>query len=132
MLIAGGFYFRPHLSSASPYLCSNDINQLKSMNIMLKSEVFEKVLQEVVAQTEISRERILSQETCVEVVDARHILIYIMHTLGFYPRQIAELMNCTPANVRKALGLFRDRVSSNNIMQQHLDVISCRIFRDPV
>lgn len=98
---------------------------------MLKSEVFEKVLQEVVAQTEISRERILSQETCVEVVDARHILIYIMHTLGFYPRQIAELMNCTPANVRKALSLFRDRVSSNNIMQQHLDVISCRIFRDP-
>lgn len=50
---------------------------------MLKSEVFEKALQEVVAQTEISRERILSQETCVEVVDARHILMYIMHSLGF-------------------------------------------------
>lgn len=98
---------------------------------MLKSEVFEKALQEVVAQTEISRERILSQETCVEVVDARHILRYIMHSLGFYPRQIAELMNCTPSNVRKALGQFHDRVSSNHIMEQHLDVISSRIFHDP-
>lgn len=29
---------------------------------MLKSEVFEKALQEVVAQTEISRERILSRK----------------------------------------------------------------------
>lgn len=45
---------------------------------MLKSEVFEKALQEVVAQTEISRERILSQETCVEVVDARHILMSLV------------------------------------------------------
>lgn len=99
---------------------------------MLKSEVFEKVLQEVVAQTEITRDRILSQEICVEVVDARHILMYIMHTLGFYPRQIAELMNCSPSNVRKALNLFRDRLSSNNIMQQHLDAISIRIFRESV
>ena len=52
---------------------------------MLKSEVFEKVLQEVVAQTEISRERILSQETCVEVVDARHTLIYKCTLWGFIP-----------------------------------------------
>ena len=73
---------------------------------MLKSEVFEKALQEVVAQTEISRERILSQETCVEVVDARHILMYIMHSLGFYPRQIAELMNCTPSNSARRSGSF--------------------------
>lgn len=98
---------------------------------MLKSEVFEKVLIEVTAQTEISRERILSQETCVEVVDARHILMFIMHSLGFYPRQIAELMNCTPANVRKALNRFHDRISSNQIMEQHLDAISSRIFHNP-
>lgn len=99
---------------------------------MLKSEVFANVLHTVAAQTEVDKERILSQEKNTEVVDARHILIYIMHTLGFYPYQIAELVKCTPTNVRKALSQFDDRLSSNHLIEKHLDAISAKIFREDV
>lgn len=94
---------------------------------MLKSEIFADVLGVVSAQTEIPADRILSPERTTEVVDAKYILIYIMKDMGFYPEQIARLMHQTPANIRKVLSLFHDRVSVNPVMEFHLTAVQHRL-----
>lgn len=45
---------------------------------MCKSEIFNKVLDAVSSQTEITREQILSSCKSVEVVDARCILFHLL------------------------------------------------------
>ena len=77
---------------------------------MCKSEIFNRVLDVVSQQTEVSREQILSRSKSMEVVDARCILFRLLQEQGLYPGQIATQARKTPAAIRDLLSHFEDRV----------------------
>ena len=77
---------------------------------MCKSEIFNRVLDVVSQQTEVSREQILSRSKSMEVVDARCILFRLFQEQGLYPGQIATQARKTPAAIRYLLSHFEDRV----------------------
>lgn len=70
---------------------------------MCKSEIFNRVLDVVSQQTEVSREQILSRSKSMEVVDARCILFRLLQEQGLYPGQIATQARKTPAAIRYLL-----------------------------
>lgn len=83
---------------------------------MCKSKIFADILQIVANQTEISSERILSNAKEVEIVDARAILVSILHEHGFYPKQIAYHINKTGASVRYLISTFDERRNANKMI----------------
>ena len=90
---------------------------------MCKSEIFNRVLDVVSQQTEVSREQILSRSKSMEVVDARCILFRLLQEQGLYPGQIATQARKTPAAIRYLLSHFEDRVKSNKMVKIYLQNI---------
>lgn len=89
---------------------------------MCKSEIFNRVLDVVSQQTEVSREQILSRSKSMEVVDARCILFRLLQEQGLYPGQIATQARKTPAAIRYLLSHFEDRVKSNKMVKIYLQI----------
>ena len=79
---------------------------------MKKAEIFDKVLSIVEEETETSRMLILSGAKKEEVIDARALLIFTLHEMGFYPTQIAALSGICPRCVTPFIQSFKDRKSS--------------------
>lgn len=90
---------------------------------MCKSEIFNKVLDAVSSQTEITREQILSSCKSVEVVDARCILFHLLQEQGLYPGQIAAQARKTPAAIRYLQSHFEDRIKANKMVKIYLQNI---------
>ena len=86
---------------------------------MCKSEIFNKVLDAVSSQTEITREQILSSCKSVEVVDARCILFHLLQEQGLYPGQIAAQARKTPAAIR----YLQSRIKANKMVKIYLQNI---------
>ena len=78
---------------------------------MCKSLIYEAILKRVERETEIPRERILSSEKQSDVVEARSLLFHFMRKAGFYPSQIARMVDCSRQSVNKLLQGFDDRCS---------------------
>ncbi len=90
---------------------------------MCKSEIFNRVLDAVSQETEISREMILSRSKSMEVVDARCLLFRLLQEQGMYPGQIAEKARKTPACIRYLLLHFDERVEANKMVEIYLQNI---------
>lgn len=83
-----------------------------------KQELFDRVLQIVAEETEITPDVILSTNKTVEVVDARHILVVSLLDCGLYVGTIALLSGMTSQAVRKIRNEFETRLkTSNNIFK---------------
>ncbi len=68
---------------------------------MCKTELFSHILDVVAAETELSRDAIFSKNKSREIVDARYILVYYLHTVaGFDISYISDRMKMTPQGVR--------------------------------
>ena len=89
----------------------------KKMTDMCKSEIFSKVLGIVSAEMELPEEMILSGCKSTEVVDARSILVKVLHEVGIYPVQIARMMRKTPASIRYLLTNYEQRKNANKIIE---------------
>lgn len=76
---------------------------------MRKSEIFNKVLDVVAAETEVSQACILSRCKRHEVVDARHMLCHFLLQKGMPLPVVAEKMGCTLRNVEKIREQFENR-----------------------
>lgn len=76
-----------------------------------------KILNVASEQTDVSKEKIMSRCSELEVVDARHICVKLMSQSGFYPMRIAELMKITPRYVQYILTDFEDRIACNYILR---------------
>lgn len=70
---------------------------------MCKSDIFLRLLQLTAEETETSSERITGMYTDMESTDARYILVTLLYERGFYPSQIAVLMNRKPRGIRSLL-----------------------------
>lgn len=88
----------------------------QTRNDMGKQETFNKVLSLIEEETEVRREMILSGNKTEEVVDARALLIYTLHELGFYPVQIAALSGICPRCVTPFIQSFNDRKDSRRML----------------
>lgn len=70
---------------------------------MCKSDIFQHLLRLTAEETETSAERITGFYGDMESTDARYILVTLLYERGFYPSQIAALMNRKPRGVRSLL-----------------------------
>lgn len=77
---------------------------------MGKSEDFSKVIKVVTELMDVTDQDILGHNRRQDVVDARWMVITLMHEKGYPTRQIAHLMLRPERTVNNALSQFSDRV----------------------
>lgn len=70
---------------------------------MCKSDIFQHLLRLTSEETETSTDRITGNHTDMESTDARYILVTLLYERGFYPSQIAPLLNRKPRGIRALL-----------------------------
>lgn len=83
---------------------------------MKKLDLFNKVLDAVEEETEVSRSLILSGNKSEEAVDARSLLIYILYEQGMYPQTIAKISGICPRCIQPFILTFKDRKDSRRIL----------------
>ena len=94
---------------------------------MCKTEIFADILDTVSKETEIPKERILSESKDAEVVDARYILVKLLTDTGMYPSQIASKINKTRRAVNYIIGNFSNRETAGKMLRIYLDNIKNRL-----
>ena len=84
---------------------------------MRRLEDFGKVIKVVTELMDVTDQEILGKSRVPEVVDARWMVISLMHEKGYSTRQIAPLMLRPERTINNALNGFSDRVkySGNNL-----------------
>lgn len=80
---------------------------------MNNQETFHKLIQLISQTISIPTNTIMSSSKHCEVIDARYMLVNLLHKNGLYPSQIAELLQQTPTNVRRMINLYDIRLSTN-------------------
>lgn len=83
---------------------------------MGKQETFNRVIEVIEEETEVTRDLILSGNKREEVVDARSLLIYTLYELGFYPVQIAALSGICPRCIMPFIQNFNDRKDNRRML----------------
>lgn len=73
----------------------------------------EHVVDTVARETDTTREAIMSSARNSEVVDARHMVIKILHSRGLYPSRIARIMGLSVRAVHYAITSFHSRTRGN-------------------
>ena len=94
---------------------------------MCKTEIFADILGAVSKETEIPKERILSESKDAEVVDARYILVKLLTDIGMYPSQIAAKINKTRRAVNYIISNFSSRETAGKMLRIYLDSIKKRL-----
>ena len=77
---------------------------------MYKKSYFDRVLAVVAELCELSSEDILYGRKTDEVVDARWIIVKILHEQGYHTSKIAMLLQMTQRNVTHIVNVFQDRL----------------------
>ena len=77
---------------------------------MYKQDYFDRVLSVVAELSELSVDNILHGRKTDEVVDARWIIVKILHEQGYHTAKIALLLNMTQRNVTHIVTVFQDRL----------------------
>ena len=92
-----------------------------------RTEIIERVIEIVEEETEIERERILSRDRSLEVVDARHLTVALLAKMGIYTTRIAFVLKLTPRNIQYVLTHFDDRISGNRTLRIMYETIRKRL-----
>lgn len=71
---------------------------------------FERLLAIVASLCELDEAQILYGRKTDEVVDARWIIVKILHEQGYHTAKISLLLNMTQRNVTHILTIFQDRL----------------------
>ena len=98
---------------------------------MNKVNIFNTVLRIVAEETEISPGRILSGRKDSETVDARYLLVYFLHHIGFTPPYIAEKIGKTERTVTYIQTNFDQRFSTQKMFRIQCENIRKRIRNIP-
>ena len=89
---------------------------------MGRYEYFSKVIKVVTELTEVPREDILSGEKYAAAVDARRMVIYLMHEKKYTTRDIAPLLAMTRRSINIAIAAFPDRMyySADDLHEKYI------------
>ena len=88
---------------------------------MRKTEIFAKILSLVERETEVSRERILSNDKDMETVDARYMVVVLLFESGLYPGVIAGMIHKTRRCVNHMLDGFNERMKRGKMMRIQME-----------
>ena len=77
---------------------------------MYKKDYFERLVSVVAELSELSADNNLYGRKTDEVVDARGIIVKILHAQGYHTSKIALLMHMTQRNVTHIVNIFQDRL----------------------
>lgn len=77
-------------------------------------DYYRRVLEVVEALTGVTKEQIEGKCRVRDLVDARCMVIRLMRTAGYYPRQIAPTLGVSVRWVQKVLSDFEYRIKSSN------------------
>ena len=88
---------------------------------MGKNEDYSKVIKVVTELMDVTERDIISGEKFIAAVDARWLVIRLMHDKGYSTRQIATLVCAARRSVNHALSLFDDRAdfSMNDLREAY-------------
>lgn len=87
---------------------------------------FEKLLKLVSEVSGIPvRDILQSNET--DAVDARNVVVYVLHSQGVYCRNIAKLINRTPRAVRYMLSNFGNRLNNSKYLRSVYEDVVKRV-----
>mgnify|MGYP001263488101 CR=1 FL=1 len=84
---------------------------------MLKLQIFAKLSEAVSEETGIAVEDIASTDRREEVVDARYVLVYLLHLEGFYASMIAPLIGIKKRSVNRIISDFEHRLCVSPMMR---------------
>lgn len=73
------------------------------------NEYYKKTVEVVAGLTGLTEGEIVGKRRMRELVDARCLVVRLMRDAGYYPTQIAPIMNVTVRWVQKILECFDDR-----------------------
>lgn len=90
---------------------------------MNNQETFQRIVQLISTALSIPSEIILSDSKHCEIIDARYILVKVLHRHGFYPTQIAQLLKQSPANIRHIINLYDTRLSTNKQFSYNVQTV---------
>ena len=89
-----------------------------------KSSIYDETLKKVSEITEVPVYEILAKGTKgIDIVDARHLLVYSLYKKGFYSSTIAKLTGVSHSAVNRIIAGWSDRCGSNPILKQYLRYI---------
>lgn len=109
------------------YLCEL---RTQSLHKMPKSDIYRHIISAVVEETEIPEEKILSDSRKTEVVDARTILVNLLIEKGFYPSQIAELINKSTATVHNMIKCYNTHQRMNKLLSIYYQNIRKKLLNN--
>ena len=89
---------------------------------MKKAELFRYALNLVSDLLDISPDRILSKCRKTELVDARYLIVHILHAKGLYADEIASMMKCSPNNIRCIFTNMSYRITGNSSFRNKLQI----------
>lgn len=98
---------------------------------MPATEIFQKILTAVSAETEIEPQVILSENKETDVVDARFILIHLLLRQGFSAARIARLTGRTSRMVSYVNNHFDTRLRQSRYMRSILETVGKHIESNP-
>lgn len=84
---------------------------------MLKLQIFAKLSEAVSRETGIAVSVITSSDRREEVVDARYMLVYLLHLEGFYASMIAPLIGVKKRSVNRIISDFEHRLCVSPMMR---------------
>ena len=90
---------------------------------MCKSSIFSHILDLVVKETEVPEQLILSSCRKAEVVDARCLLVQLLHESGFYDQSIALLIHKTDKAVHQMRSNFPSRIKFSRLLSINYELI---------
>ena len=86
-----------------------DGERLKHQHNMYQRLIIQKILSVVAEISNISEEQILSRSRYAEVVDARHLCVFLMYKHHIPKHRIADIFSLTCRNIHHILAQFDTR-----------------------
>lgn len=81
------------------------------------AEFADRVMELVSHETDIPKEQILSRCRATEVVDARHLVIKLLHANNVYPSRIASILGLSARNIQYVITSFDTRIQINRALR---------------
>lgn len=68
-------------------------------------------------ELEVPKEKILSRSRHTETVDARHLVVCLLHAQGIYPSRIAAFFGLSTRSINYVITSFDTRIQTNRALR---------------
>lgn len=95
---------------------------------MPATEIFQQILTAVASEAEVPESKILSSCKERDAVDARYILVYLLHKrMGLYPARIKALTGICERSINYIITYYERRYSQSNFLRTIADNVAYKL-----